>query len=252
MDRSFLSDPDVVAASRDFVCIRLATYESASEAKILASVAVTRSGLLENTVFALLAPDGKTPLARGGRSPHEAFPGPPNEAVRRLATGMAGFAKKYPGTSAPGEALPYLADLRRGMNVAACDLQPLVGVVARTPEARKKIEQALLPAAWSKDFVGRYAFAAAKDPAEAAEYVDGKIGPEGVFVVQPDAFGTKGRLLAFAAGSDEAAITAALAQGLKSFSAEPKDSRKHIDEGVRRGLSWKTEIPVTDPQVPRK
>ena len=50
MDRSYLSDKDVVEASRDFVCIRLATYENAEEAKILKSIFTGRSGALENTV----------------------------------------------------------------------------------------------------------------------------------------------------------------------------------------------------------
>lgn len=247
MDRSFLSDPAVVARSRDFVCIRLATYESAAEAKVLTSVFQSRSGLLENTVFAVLGSDGRTPLARAGRSPQEAFGGP-EEGARR----MAELAAASPGRATVGGAVPWLADLRRGMNVAACELQPLVGVVARGAEERAKIERALLSLAWSRDFVGRFAYVRAKDPAEAALFVDGKLEADGLFVVQPDAFGQKGRLLAFAAGSDRDALAAALAQGLRKFVAEPKDSRRHIDEGVRLGVNWKTEIPVTDPLAPRR
>ena len=72
MDRSFLSDERVVTASRDFVCIRLATYEDAQEAKFLKSVFVGRSGDLENTVFAILSPDAQRNLVRG-RGPFFAF-----------------------------------------------------------------------------------------------------------------------------------------------------------------------------------
>jgi hypothetical protein len=252
MDRSFLSDPAVVAASREFVCIRLATYESAAEAKVLTSVFQSRSGMLENTVFAFLAPDGKTPLARAGRSPREAVGGAPEEAVKALPGKMKEMVAKYPGAAPVGGALPYLADLRRGMNVAACEIQPLVGVVSKGDEGRRRIEEALLPLVWSAEFAGRFALARAKDPAEAAGYVEGKIGSEGVFVVQPDAFGQKGRLLAFAPGSDRDGMAAALKQGLQQFAAEPKDSRRHIDEGTRRGIRWKSEIPVTDPQAPRR
>jgi hypothetical protein len=92
----------------------------------------------------------------------------------------------------------------------------------------------------------------AKDPAEAAGYIDGKIEGDGICIVQPDAFGQKGTLLAFASGSDREALQKALSQGLARFTPEAKDSRKHIDEGVRRGLNWKTEIPVTDPMSPRR
>src|SRR5688572_17584766 len=120
MDRSFLFEPAVVAKSRDFVCIRLATYESASEAKVLTSVFTARSGVLENTVFAMLAPDGTTPLVRSGRMWREAF-GTPEEGIRR----MGEFAAKYSGTAPVGGEVPWLVDLRRAMNVAACEIQPL-------------------------------------------------------------------------------------------------------------------------------
>lgn len=246
MDRSFLSDQGIVGKSRDFVCIRLATYESASEAKILNSLLQTRSGLLENTVFAVLSPDGATKLAPSGRSPREAF-GTAEEGARK----MGELSAKYPGAASVGGDLPWLVDLRRGMNVAACELQPLIGVVARTGETRAKIEQALLPLAWSKDFAGRFAYARAT-PAEAADYVEGKIESDGIFVVQPDAYGVKGRLLAFVPGSDRDAMAKGMSKGLAGFTAEAKDSRRHIDEGVRKGLNWKTEIPVTDPMSPKR
>src|SRR5271156_4216622 len=73
MDRSFLSKPAVIAASRQFVNIRLTTYENATEAKFLKTICPTGSGQLENTVFAILAPDGKRQLTRASRSPREAF-----------------------------------------------------------------------------------------------------------------------------------------------------------------------------------
>lgn len=50
--------------------MRLATYENKEEGAFLESVFTGRSGKLENTVFALLEPDGKTRLSRAGRGPH--------------------------------------------------------------------------------------------------------------------------------------------------------------------------------------
>src|SRR5688572_21777319 len=149
MDRSYLSDAAVVAASREFVCVRLATYESAAEAKMLSAVLRTRSGVLENTVFAILGPDGTTPLVRAGRSPREAVGGPPEDAVKALPIRMAELSKKYSPSAAVGGALPLLADLRRGLNVAACDLLPLVVVLG-------DVEKDLLPLAWSRDYAGRF------------------------------------------------------------------------------------------------
>ena len=69
MDRSFLSQLPVIAASRNFICVRLATYESEDEAAYLRSFAAGRSGQLENTVFCILSPDGEEKLIRAARGP---------------------------------------------------------------------------------------------------------------------------------------------------------------------------------------
>lgn len=236
MDRSFLSDPAVVAASRDFVCVRLLTYENAAEGKLLESLFRTRSGVLENTVFAVLAPDGQTQLVRSGRSPREGL-GPPPDAPGRLRE----LAKRFSPTSPVGGALPLHVDLRRGLNAAACDLQPLVVVVDVE-------DKTLPPLAWSPEFIGRFGWAKASR-AEAAAALEGTLGTSGIAVAQPDAFGLKGRVLAWGEGKE---LGAALAKGLKDFKAEAKDSRRHIDEGVRKGIVWTSEIPVTDPQAPKR
>jgi len=60
MDESFLSDTNIIRESRNFVCIRLATYEDSAEADYLRQVFSGRSGELDNTVFALMNPDGFT------------------------------------------------------------------------------------------------------------------------------------------------------------------------------------------------
>jgi hypothetical protein len=76
MDRSFLFQPQVDAASRNFVCVRLATYEDETEAAFLKAFTSTKSGQLENSVFGILAPDGQQKLIRSGRGPKHAFAGP--------------------------------------------------------------------------------------------------------------------------------------------------------------------------------
>ena len=63
----------MVTASRAFVCVRPATYESATEGKLLLSLFRGRLGNLENSVFALLGPDGKERLTKTGRSPGMVF-----------------------------------------------------------------------------------------------------------------------------------------------------------------------------------
>ena len=87
MDRSFLFQPQVIAASRSFVCVRLATYEDETEAVFLKAFTSTKSGELENSVFGILAPDGQQKLIRSGRGPKQAFAGPAEmaEAMKKIA-----------------------------------------------------------------------------------------------------------------------------------------------------------------------
>src|SRR5436190_22534688 len=137
MDRDYLSSPQVVAASKGLVCARLLTYESADEAKVLTSFFVGRSGALENTTFVVVAPDGKTALTRGGRSPDMVLPGRSSRDggdSGGLAQLLTSTAAKYPRTASASlepPLLPCLVDARRGLDVAACDLLPLAIVVAK-------------------------------------------------------------------------------------------------------------------------
>ncbi|MEM7165386.1 MAG: thioredoxin family protein [Planctomycetota bacterium] len=253
MDRSFLSDDSVVAASRSFVCIRALTYESKSEGEFLANIFRGRGGELENSVFAILDPSGKK-ITRGGRSPGMVFGGPTEQAqIEAMVTKMMEIAKRYPGTdSAAKQSLPYLADLRRGLNAASCDLQPLV-VVADVDSTRlAALEESVATLAWSAEFVGAFAFARVTDFAELTQI--GVVGAEsgGIFVVAPDAYGLEGKVLAHADGPHSAAIAAALRAATKSYEARAKDSRKHIRKGMRTGKKWEPETPVTDPHHPKE
>ena len=244
MDRSFLSVPAVVEASRDFVCVRLLTYESAEEGKFLESLLKTRSGLLENTVFTVLAPDGKTPLIPAGRSLRSAFPAAPEQAANDLAAALKRIAGQQPAKGDATRQVPYVADLRRGINVAACELQPLV-VIVGAEASRKKIEEALAPLAWSRDYIGRFAYAAAGP--EALGAIEGAPRRTGLLVVQPDPYGIKAALLASTEAVDAEGLKKALGEGLRKFAPASKETRTHIEEGRRRSIHWETAIPDTDP-----
>src|SRR3954452_19175867 len=118
MDRSFLSQSDVVAAARNFVCVRLMTYESGVEGEFLKAFNVTRSGELENTVFTILAPDGVRPLVRSSRSCKGTF-----RDAAHMAESMAKIAATNPGIKDINglPELPTVPTVRLGVNVAACD-----------------------------------------------------------------------------------------------------------------------------------
>ena len=242
MDRSFLSRREIVDAVRGFVCVRLATYESASEGTFLKALARTRSGELENTVFAVLEPDGKTKIGRAGRSQNHVFRSRnPDTQVRIAAETLKRIAKKFPGV-APVRALPLMADVRRALNVAACDMLPVVVAVGPIQDWKK----ALASLVWEGATRGTFLLAHASSHGSLSG-VTGANAESRLLVVEPDAFGVKGKVVAQTAATDLATLCKTRDAGLKAFRPEAKDSERHIREGVRRGVRWKSEIPVTDP-----
>ncbi len=249
MDGSFLSQTEVIAASRKFVCIRLATYESAEEAVVLKSFFIGRSGELENTTFAIVAPDGKTKLTRAGRSPDHVFPGRGTlTPAAEMAQTMDEIAARYASASQKDvAALPAAEDVRLGLDIASCDGQPLVIVCGDDESARTKLAERVAAAAWSAPFVGRAAYAVATKESD-LKPVSGVPKKPGLLVVQPDPYGLAGKVLAQApADADAAKIAKVLAEGFAAHRAAPKDPRTHIAEGRRLGVDWETEIPDTDP-----
>lgn len=242
MDRSYLSDERVVAAARDFVCIRLSTYESAEEEKILEAIFVGRSGDLENTTFAILSPDGKKKLCRPGRGPFFAYAGSREmaENMKRIATGF----EQAKGVTA----LPLESDLRLGLNVASCDDLPLAVVVSkkRDPAAEKKLAKVALGDALRGRFVWVHA-----TPAEAKEFFGKAAIESGVLVVAPGDFGLKGEVLLAAKSVEAKPVATTLSGALKAWKPLGKDdTRSHVRRGKGSGVHWKTKIPVTDPGGP--
>jgi hypothetical protein len=239
MDRSFLSQTEVIKASRSFICVRLATYEDEAEAKLLKGLTRTGSGELENSVVAVLSSDGKRHLARSGRSPRN---------IAWSATGLGKaldkIVKDNPSKSAPSS-LPLVANVKLAVNVASCDNLPLVVLHAGTPKERRELEAAVARLAWKPAFVGRFTYASA-DGAKALKGVPG--GKSGLTVVQPSKFGTDGKALVnVSVGSDEKQLLAALEKGLKLHKRDNKTFRNHVREGHLEGVFWETPTPVTDP-----
>ncbi len=256
MDRSFLANKDVIAASRKFVCIRLATYEDPTENELLKGI-FAPGGTLQNTVFALLAPDGKTQLVRSGRSPVWAFGGrrgpginqQPQSSIEKMARAMESIALKYPGKGKQSQAaaqVPYLADLALALNVAAADRQPLVVVYSKDKNQREMIERKLSALVWSKRFIGRAQYAPTKDQS-AFRSIRGLDVSSGVIVIQPGTFGLTGTVIsAISADLPTDRLGDALAKALARHKPSTLSYTQHRREGERQGALWQSKTPVTD------
>ncbi len=257
MDRSFLSDANVVAASRDFVCIRLTTYEDQAEADFLRTIYVGKSGGLENTTFAILSADGKTKLTKTGRAPFHEY-----RNSRSMAAGMQEIAKSnnvQPETMFTDTKLPFTKNLEIGLNVAASDGLPLVVIVAEDEKQLNALAGNALAAAWSKSVAGQFVYAAVLDQ-DQLKPITGRVTNSGtkqvadenwngILIVEPDQFGVSGKVLAtLALDSDSEAIHKAFNEAIASYPHKVHDHQAHVKLGIELGLDWESEIPETDPE----
>jgi hypothetical protein len=240
MDRSFLSRPEVIAASRDFVCVCLATYEDPVEAKFVQGLVRTHSGELENTAFCLLGPDGKKKLSRAARG---------TEQVYDDAAAMAADMRRVVGQYSPKAALttlPLVANPRLALDVAAADGLPVVVIVGQDAAARQRSHDRLAKLAWTNEFIGRFVYA--EGSVTDVLGVPGISVDASVVVIAPDTFGQKGTMLRQVEASAAAeALAEALRAAMAEYKAPAKTFQNHVREGQRQGVFWETRVPVTDP-----
>jgi len=243
MDGSFLSDDQVVAASREYVCIRLATYEDEREAEFLRRVFTGRSAELANTVFAILSADGTKPLVRAGRGPFFAF-----KDAADMATQMQSLLTQHVRQRRALEhtELPAFKDIELGLNVAACDQLPLVVIGAADTLARRKLDEKLLPIAWDEPLAGQFIYAYATDKTSLAP-IAGALAEDGILLVEPGPFGMSGQVIErFAVSTTAFDLRRGMLRAIESRKPTPKDYQAHIRVGTDMGLDWETQVPVTD------
>jgi hypothetical protein len=244
MDRSYLSRPEVIAASRRFVCVRLTTYEDELEARFNGSLMLGRSGNVENTTFVVLAPDGKTKLTREARSAKQVY-----ADAAAMARGMDQIAAKYPPKPADGHSppLPVTLTARLGLDVAASDGQPLVLVVAKDESTSEALEAAVAELAWGREFLGRFVYASAASVTEVPG-VPGLPAGDGVTLIEPDPLGQAGAVVKYVAVAGvKRDLAAVMRAALAAHKTDPKNERQHRTEAVKQGAFWKTKLPVGDP-----
>lgn len=240
MDRSYLSQPEVIVAAEKFVCIRLTTYENEAEAEFMSKLI---RGPVANTVFAMLTPEG-THAMRGrgpGRGPKDLF-----EDAKAMAAGMDTLAAKYPPKQMDGDpALPVALNLKVALAVAAGDLQPLVVVLAKDAAKQQEIEAMVAKLAWSKAYKGRFTYVSAVSLADQPK-VTGCTISEGVLVIEPDLFGIGGKVVQEVRTESLAAnLGPALAAAAKSHVRATKTRRMLADLGLEKGVYYETGIPVS-------
>lgn len=241
MDRSYLSDKAVVEASRDFVCVRLITFENGEEARLMDRLMRGRG--LVNTAFTILDPTGSTPLIAPARSPRWAY-----DDGADMAAGMRRIHARYPGNKkvdAGDLGMPLLEDVRIALNVTECDAQQLVIVRGNDKKTRRLLSD-LQQLCWSDNVIGRFLYVKADAETDWKSIAGSEQAPaDGLLVVRTDPYGLTGKVVASApAKSRKQDLRKLLLDAAAGFEPKTVDTRRLRREGKRKGLEWRTELPV--------
>jgi hypothetical protein len=262
----------VVTASREFICVRPQTYEDKEEAALLVSLFSGRSGNLENTVFCVMSPGGKSKLSGSGRSPSMRY----DDAADFAAFLSECFTDYAKGAKAI-KRLPVLDELALAMNVASCDLMPLVILNAKTERELEKLEQRVAELAWADGDIGKqhyFSYVGKEFPiktgpsteptkssgkeSEAADEeprnaIEAFVIEPGLTVIQPGPYGRTATILKHASVSAKSKdLAATLAAAREAHDPATKVRTDHVRNAKREGIKWEPELPVTDSKAERK
>jgi hypothetical protein len=227
------SQKEFIEVSRNFVCVRLESYESKEHQDMVRSFL---DGRFENTAFCLLAPDGKERLSGTGRSPAMGLRagGPRGDIDRQkdvVISSMEKVAKKYRTKGDPKDTvIQDFHTFRQALNVASGDQRLLVFAVGKTANVFA-----------DPDVIGRYHWDTANTETDAEwdKVIDGVKSKSGIFIIQADTFGQKGKVLAQLPLDTKAnAFKAALTKANNQFAEaeQRKIYSDHVANGRRNGI----------------
>ena len=245
MDRSFLSNKQLIRISRDFVCIRTATYEDKQEAGFL-KWAFLRSPAadLRNFGFCVLSPDGKRQLRRSLRGPNFVY-----ENSAAMAADLKLITRQFSRKTTKGEsdlAVPRMKSVRLGINVASCDGLPSVVVFGKGKREVDQLNSKLSGVIWDEALAGKFVYASTTK-FDDLKIVVGATMKTGILVIEPDVYGMSGRLIKMIGPSvSRQDLKRDLVDAADTFTRRSKNHGLHVRNGRRDGKTWKTEVAVPD------
>ena len=240
------SQKEFIEASRDFVCVRLESYESEEHQKLVRGFL---RGAFANTAFGLLAPDGKTQLSRGGRSPAALVGrGGGGVGTEQVVPIMKDIVKGYSQAGRASEAtLQDFHTTRQAINVASGDQRLLVLTVA-SKKSREKAEETLRAVLNEPDLVGvfHHDFLEAKADEGWDELVTKEKAGDGFLVIRSHEFGLEGEVVAqlpITASASELKKTLVKANKTFAETEERKVYGEHVQEGRQKKVYFENGMP---------
>lgn len=234
---SLFSQKTFIDASKDFVCVRLGTYESEEHQTMVRSLL---NGTFQNTAFVVYAPDGKTKLTRSGRSPKHAFGA---DTVAEMETISEKFKVKGDTKDA---VLQDFHSFKQSLNVASADQRLLLLTSAPTSKEKSALKE-VQTVFVDKEIQGRFHFdTLSKTDKDWRKTVTGEKADSGFFIVQSGTYGMEGKVLKeLPINSSAEVIKKALLEANADFAESEvrKNYNEHVKEGFKEGIEFENTMP---------
>lgn len=220
-------------------------------------------GEFKNTSFVIVNPQGTKPLTNTGRSPRGAITKSQSGTranggrTNGIISQMNQIAMQFrPNANLSSAELQDFHSLRQALNCASAE-QRLLVFVNSPKQDRDAVEQKLKSVFSDEDIVGKFHLNFADE--EADEYwlrvIKGARDKPSIMVVRSSQFGLDGDVLdQLSLDADAPAIKRSLLAANTNFAnvEKRKNHAKHVEEGLRQGISFENEIPRHGSDGPEK
>lgn len=222
--------------SREFVCVRIDSYESEEHQKY---VRTFLDGRFENSAFCLLEPNGEDWLSRAGRGPEMVL------GRRSAPDRMAEVAALYPPTVDVKQAIvPDFHSVRQAMNVASADQRVLV-LVHGSNESTQPLRESLRAVVSDERIIGRFHFDFDSGD-EWKKSISRLKGNSGIALIRSGEFGLEGSVMhQLPLEADNSSVITALVAANKEFArtTAKKVYSDHVSKGRREGIYFEGAVP---------
>ena len=228
------SDPDVIKASRKFICVRIESYESEENQKIVRS---HLGGRFENTAFCVIAPDSQKRLTRSGRGPQH---------ISRNFDDIAVIADRY---KSRGDILdsriPDFNSFALALNVSSAD-QKILLLIAGDEDEIADAGRRIRSVAWGADVVGRFNYDFESDSESWTAPLSSKSKKSGFYIVRPGEFGLEGEIVkSLPLNASNETLLQEMASANRDYAKRTKKKvySSHVVEGRKQGKRIEMAMP---------
>jgi len=228
------SDPEVIKSSREFICVRIESYESEANQEIVRS---HLGGRFENTAFCILSPDGKKRLTRSARGPKQ---------ISEDFSTIADIANSYRSKGKLIDSrVPDFNSFELALNVSSADQKILILVVA-AEEKMKAIQSKLGPVAWDQNVIGKFNYDFESEMEKWPEILSLNKAREGLYIIEPGEYGLTGKVvkaLTLETSPKEIMESMLFYNSKYADRTEKKNYSDHVAKGRRLGKTIEMAVP---------